>query len=177
MSDGMKVGLVILVIVLVGIPLAGKLAQEGKTSETAANDASAPNANKSVLPRPAAQPAPHRPAPQHRPQPRPQPGRGQGQGRGRGAGPQRPYWNAQNLVNTGWTFDAGEHGLVTAQFFSGGRCVAQSNKYPMQVEGTWRVNGSTLAVTGSAFGQTMTVNANIVGERIMAHGVSAKRIK
>jgi len=175
MDDRFKVLIVVLLLLLVGIPLVGKLVREEKEPPAPAAAGPSPakpswNVSQAVPPQPARQPASRpaprvsRPAPQRRPQPR-APARKQRQ------------LTAKDLANSAWTISDPQYGNVTVQLFSNGTAQAQSDKYPVRVEGKWRLSGSTLNVSGSAFGQSFSFSAQVVGSQIKAHGRTAKRLR
>lgn len=168
MDTNMKVLLAVIVVVLVGIPLAGQLA--ARTAPAAQDGAAVPQQPAVAdtplpIPAPTSQAAPvappqpvvqQPPPPQYAmPQPPPQ--------------PQQPApLNPQALVNTVWSIDG-----ATIYLWAGGRLSAQHPQLPMQVEGTWSVQGNKLIV--SAMGQTETVE--VVGNEIRARGKSVKRVR
>lgn len=170
MDTKMKVLLVVLAIVLVGIPLAGQFAaRNAPAAPQGAVAAPSPAVADTPLPIPAPI-AP--PAPVEAPQPvAPQPAGPQHRMR-QAQRPQQPQQpaplNPQALVNSVWSIDG-----ATIYLWAGGRLSAQHPQLPMQVEGTWSVQGNKLIV--SAMGQTETVE--IVGNEARARGKSVKRVR
>ena len=175
MDDRVKIFIVVLLLLLIGIPLAGKLVREEKEPPAPATASPSPakpswNVSKAAPPQPTHQPAPRpaprvsQPAPQRRAQPRAPVKR------------QRQL-TARDLANSVWTISDPQYGNVTIQLFGNGTAQAQSDKYPVRVEGKWRLSGSTLNVSGSAFGQSFSFSAQVVGNQIKAHGRTARRLR
>jgi hypothetical protein len=81
---------------------------------------------------------------------------------------QAPPLDPRSLVNSVWSIDG-----ATIYLWAGGKLSAQHPQLPMQVEGTWSVQGNKLIV--SAMGQTETVE--ISGNQVMARGKSVKRVR
>lgn len=181
MDKSVKVFLVILVIVLVGLPLLGKLARESRSEPPSPDTPAAAPAPAPATP--PATPAPDQPMTQKaRPQyspppqpPRPAPAR---QGQRKNAPPKRPsgnappLLNAQNLANSVWQMKIDQYN-VQVQLFAGGSARATAAGLPMAIEGSWSVQGAHLVV--SAMGKTE--RAKIVGDQIIVNGVPAKRIR
>lgn len=164
MDDKTKIILFLIVVVVVGIPLLGQLAKNEDKSEAPAqtntsgrSPAMTRKAGPAVRP---PQPGPPQPAPVTPPR-----------------GPQPPanvpQLNAQTLANTAWTISTPQVGDVTVQLFANGTAQAQGPNLPMQIQGTWTVNGSNLVVT--AMGQTLS--AQIVANTLVANGVQVKRLR
>ena len=126
MSGRTKVVISLVLVVLVGLPLAGKLMMS--TPESATVDETAPSQG------------PQQPPPQGPPN--------QGQP-GQQAGQQPPMLNAQNLVNSVWEIQGARVTLL-----SGGKLKVNHPAVPVPIDGTWSVRGSTLTV--SAMGKTET---------------------
>lgn len=168
MDDKMKLVLFLVVLLVLGLPLVGRLAGSDKTAQTATS--AAPSTSAKAAPLKAALPPPPQPVqqpmqqpqapppPQRRPPPPPRP-----------AGPPPPM----NLANTAWTITHPQYGNITIQLFSNGTAVAQSDKMPMQAQGTWQQNGNSLTV--SSMGQSIT--AQVQGNTISAYGYTAKRLR
>ena len=175
MSDGMKTGLFLLAVLVIGVPLAGRLVRdEGEGQAASASDppqqypAAAPNS------------APHRQGvgrqgqgPARKPGPRP----AQGPPRQRARANKPRQLTAKDLAGTAWTVYDPQYGNVTVQFFSNMTAQAQSDKFPMRVEGRWSVSGSTVNVSGSAYGQSFSLSAQIVGDQLKMGNRAARRIR
>ena len=179
MDNSMKILLVVVAIILVGLPLAGKLAKEDSAKQQAAVTAtapetpspapriSAPTPQYSPPPQPAFQAPPPPPqipqAVQAPPRMAPPPG---------APGKQPPLLNAQNLANSVWQMKVDKFD-VRIQLFAGGSALATAAGLPMQIPGTWSVNGDTLNI--SAMGKSQSVK--IVGDQLMVNGAPVQRIQ
>ena len=170
MSDKVRTGLIILVVLLIALPLVSQLMGEKKKPETAAS----PNR---AMPSPANPPfnaTPTQPAPYYAPQPAsaPPPVAPPPQAQGKGKAPAQ--LNAQSLANTAWTISHPQYGQVTVQLFANGTADASGASIPFPVQGTWTVSGSTLNV--SAMGQS--ISAQIRGNQLVGpNGVTAQRLR
>lgn len=150
----------IVVIVLVGLPLAGQLAKRPAATAPSptlksATEAPAEQPPPSYAPeqyqQPVAQPQPGAPPPAPRkPQPPPPP---------------------MNLANTAWTISHPQYGEVTVELFGNGQAIAQGGQIPIPIQGTWVQRGNSLTV--SAMGQT--ISAQLQGDQLVANGMAARR--
>ena len=150
MSGTTKVVIFLMLVVLIGLPLAGQLMKSAQGSATVDETAV------SKGPQPPRQSW------------RPNPGRRGRQAGRRQAGRQPPMLNAKNLVNSVWEIEGARVTLL-----SGGKLKASHPAIPFPIGGTWSVRGSTLTV--SAMGETET--AQIVGHDVVASGTSIRRIR
>jgi len=155
MNDTTKIILVIVAVVVLGIPLLGRFARsEQPAAQTVSADTGAatapPASGASAAPKPQT-PPPSAPA----------------------SSGVAPVWNASNLVNTAWAVPVKGVGNVSLEFLAGGQVRGSVPGLPMQVSGTWQVNGTSITVV--AMGKT--VSAQIVGDQIMADGQAAQRTR
>lgn len=175
MDNSMKILLVVVAIILVGLPLAGRLAKEDSAKQQAVETATteptpaptspiaAPTPQYSPPPQPSFQAPPPPQAVQAPPRMAPPPG---------APGKQPPLLNAQNLANSVWQMKVDKFD-VRIQLFAGGSALATAAGLPMAIQGTWSVNGASLNIT--AMGKSES--AQIVGDQIMVNGVPAQRIQ
>lgn len=78
-----------------------------------------------------------------------------------------------NVANTVWTVSHPQAGNVTIQFFANGTAQAQSDRLPMQVQGTWQQNGNNVSFS-SPMGN---VTAQMNGDQMSAMGSVARRLR
>jgi hypothetical protein len=163
MDDKTKLILVAVVLLVVGFPILANLMGEKKAEQPAAPAPAGNNADpapKVALP-PAPAPQPEQQFIQQPMMPPPPPPRPMG--------PPPPI----NVANTSWTISHPQAGNVTVQFFANGTALAQSDKFPMQVEGSWQQNGSNVNLT-SPMG---SITAQIKGDQLIAMGNAARRLR
>lgn len=127
MSNGWKIALAIAAIVLLGIPLAGRLMRESQGAQASNVPTPAQEPNQADSAQPANKPAP--------------PAAGMA-------------LDAKTLTNTAWTMNVKGAGQVTAELLPGGTVRATVAGLPMTIEGTWRVDGDKVSI--NAAGQALS---------------------
>jgi len=144
----------IIVIVVVGLPLAGQLAKKQSAAAHSPSPQSATETPATPPPQPYQQPMT-----QSQPPPPPQ----------QPQGPPPPM----NLANTAWALSHPEYGNITIELFPGGQAQATGGQIPFPIQGTWKQRGNSLTVT--AMGQT--IKAEVQGDQVVANGMAARRIR
>jgi hypothetical protein len=162
MENSTKVIIVLGLLLLLGLPILSHLGGQ-KTAPPAQPAQEAAPALTFPKYTPPQQEPEQQPVEQQAPiqQPRPQPKKQ--------AGPPPPM----DLSNTAWTISHPQAGNVTVQLFGNGTALAQSDRFPMQVEGTWRQNGNSLSLS-SPMGN---MSAQIQGDQLIAMGQNARRLR
>ncbi len=152
---------VVVFVLFFGFPIAMK----------AMNKSAAPAAKAAAAPAPAARPA--MPAPMQQPvMPAPQAYAPQEQPMA--AMPAQQGLNAQTLVGTMWEAHLPQ-GTVKVQINGGGQAIA-SHPLVGQIPATWSVQGNMVMANASAFGQNISIAAEIRGNNLFMNGVALKRL-
>lgn len=153
MDSKTKIIIFVVVAVVVGIPLLANLGSQKGAEQPAAPDA-AKGTVAAKTGTPHSRSLPQQQAPQAAPSPGPM-----------GAPP-------ISIANTTWTIRHPEYGNITVQFLANGTLQAQSDKSPMQIQGTWQQNGSNVTISSSMGG----MSAQIKGDQLTVEGQAARRL-
>jgi hypothetical protein len=156
MDDKMKIAIVVIVVLVLGVPLLGKVMTEDQGAQSAPADTGK------------------------------KAGKGVDKAAGKAAGApavnlQPPLLNAGNLANSKWQMTL-QGFPVTVSLMPGGVLIAESpiiqqmTQQP-SVQGTWSVSGPTLTVSASAMGQSIKESAQISGNTLLVQGKPVQRLQ
>ncbi len=151
MEDHWKLVIALLLLVVLGLPLASKYGGDGAAQKQtedakAAAEAPAKGARGGAKIAPAA------------------------------AGPLKPpLLNAGNLPNSKWTIPI--QGIpVTVTFLAGGQAMADAPGFG-QLQGSWSISGADLTVSATVMGKSQSQVVKISGDQIIVNGAPAKRLQ
>ncbi|MCK5863351.1 MAG: hypothetical protein KAH38_12755 [Candidatus Hydrogenedentes bacterium] len=86
-----------------------------------------------------------------------------------------PALTQETLVGTAWQIDSPQ-GVIMVEFGANGQGSA-SHPLVGAIPATWHVQGDKVLATASFMGQTMTIDATIQGEMLVAKGQNIRRMR
>lgn len=86
-----------------------------------------------------------------------------------------PALTAETLVGTVWQVDT-PYGPVSVEFGANGQAVAMHSMVGM-IPASWSIQGNKVVANASAMGQSITIDATIEGQNLVAKGQNIRRVR